>query len=405
MTLHLPTLLFASVAILAASAALMTMFGCTQRIYRGYWWWTAAQWLSTIGLALQFLRESHPSVLPLSNLLLLQTPILILAGVRRFYPRHELRLPVLADALLFGAAYLAWAAAWANGAGVALRVTAFGVGSCVLHLYSAALLSRLRDFGHSVALRALVSTQIVTALVQLLRAVQPHIDVLPWLASNELMLVSGLLAMLLALVVVYAATLLTYERTERKLFQSQRQLRALADTDTLTDVPNRRRFYELATKALALCPPGKAAVVMFDIDHFKRINDLYGHAEGDEALREVARCTRETLRTRDVAGRLGGDEFALLLPETTVDEALAVASRVAERLDATQQAAHPGLSLSLSVGVVLARKGENIADALRRADQALYEAKRQGRSRAVAAFPGAAGTVFTESQRMGLGAR
>jgi diguanylate cyclase len=312
---------------------------------------------------------------------------------------------VLADALLLGAAYLGWAAAWANGAGVALRVSAFGVGSCLLHLYCAGLVSRLRDFAHSTALRALVTMQLITALVQLLRAAQPHIDALPWLARDELLLASGLLAMLLAVVMIYVATLLTYERTERKLAQSQRQLRFLADTDALTEVPNRRHFYELATKTLALTAPGKAAIVMFDIDHFKQINDLYGHAEGDEALREVARCTRETLRTRDVAGRIGGDEFAMLLPETTVEEAFAVASRVAERLDAAQQAVHPGLALSLSVGVVLARDGENIADALRRADQALYEAKRQGRNRAVAGFASAAGTVFTESQRMGLGAR
>jgi diguanylate cyclase (GGDEF)-like protein len=205
-------------------------------------------------------------------------------------------------------------------------------------------------------------------------------------------------------VMVYLALLLSYERTERKLQQSQRQLRFLADTDTLTEVPNRRRFYELATKAMALSAPGKAAIVMFDIDHFKQINDHFGHAEGDEALREVARCTRELLRTRDVAGRLGGDEFAMLLPETTVNEALAVAARVALSLDSAR-GGRRDMPLSLSFGVVLARTGENIADALHRADQALYEAKRQGRSRAVAAFGTPAGPVFGESHRMGLGAR
>ena len=329
----------------------------------------------------------------------------MLFDIRRFYPRHELRVPVLADVLLLAVAYLVWAAAWASGADLGLRVSAFAVGACLLHLYCAGLVSRLRDFDHSTALRALVAMQLVTALVQLLRAAQPHVESMPWLARDDLMLASGLLAMLLAVVMIYVATLLTYERTERKLAQSQRQLRFLADTDALTEVPNRRHFYELATKTLALTAPGRAAIVMFDIDHFKQINDLYGHAEGDEALREVARCTRETLRARDVAGRIGGDEFAMLLPETTVEEAFAVASRVAERLDAVQRAVHPGLTLSLSVGVVLAREGENIADALRRADQALYEAKRQGRNRAVAGYAGIAGTVFTESQRLGLGAR
>lgn len=402
MTLHLPTLLFVSVAIMATAAALMTAFGRTRRIYPGYWWWTAAQWLVTVGLALQLLREVAPVVLPLSNLLLLQAPMLILLGVRRFYPRHEVRVPLLVDALLFAFAYFAWLAAWSAGADTAPRVTAFGIGSCVLHLYSAALISRLRDFDLSAALRAVVTTQVIAALLHLARAVQPHLDFAPWLAGRDLMLASGLISVLLALVMVYLAMLLTYERTERKLYQSQRQLRFLADTDTLTEVPNRRRFYELATRALALGAPGRSAVVMFDIDHFKRINDLHGHAEGDEALREVARCTREMLRTLDVAGRIGGDEFALLLPETTVEEALAVASRIATRLNVARPATLP--PLTLSVGVVIAHDGENIADALHRADQALYEAKRQGRSRAVAAFAGASGAVFGESQRMGLGA-
>ena len=105
MTLHLPTLLLASVAVMAASAALLTLFGLTQRVYRGFWWWTGAQWLSTAGLALQLLRQSHPAVLPLSNLLLLQAPVLMLFGIRRFYPRHELRVPVLADVLLLAVAY------------------------------------------------------------------------------------------------------------------------------------------------------------------------------------------------------------------------------------------------------------------------------------------------------------
>ena len=403
MNLHLPTLLYASVAMMAISAALMTLFGRTQRVYSGFWWWVGAQWLGTLGLMLQAFRDSYPAVLPLSNLLLLQWPITTLIGVRRFYPRHEMRVPALADGLLLAGAFLLWVATWAAGGDLHLRVAAFGAGSCVLFLYSAALTSRLRDFQRSSALKALVTVQYIAAAVQALRVVQASSDSVAWLAGDNLLIASGMVTVTLAMVMVYLALLLTCERTERKLYQSQRQLRFLADTDPLTEVPNRRHFYELATKALALSAPGKASIVMFDIDHFKQINDDLGHAEGDEALREVARCTREMLRGRDVAGRLGGDEFAMLLPETTVNEALAVAARVALRLESAQ-AERSGALLSLSFGVVLARAGENIADALHRADEALYEAKRQGRSRAVAAFGTPAGPVFGESRRMGLGA-
>ena len=403
MMLHLPTLLYVSVAMMALSAALMTVFGRTQRVYRGFWWWTAAQWLGTLGVVLQALRESHPAVLPVSNLLLLQWPIVTLAGVRRFFPRNALRVPPLADGLVFAAAYLLWLATWAAGGNAHMRVEAFGAGSCLLYLYSAALTSTLRGFQRSPALNALVVTQCIAAAVQTLRVVQAHFVNAPWLAGDDMMLASGLVTLMLALAMVYLALLLTYERTGRRLLESQRQLRFLADTDTLTEVPNRRHFYELATKALALSAAGKASLVMFDIDHFKQINDRFGHAEGDEALREVARCTRETLRSRDVAGRIGGDEFAMLLPETTTEEAMAVAARVVTRLDEVHGGGH-GVTLSLSFGVVLARQGENIADALHRADQALYEAKRQGRSRAVSAAGSAEAPVFGESHRMGLGA-
>jgi diguanylate cyclase len=357
-----------------------------------------------LGRLLQVYRDTNPQVLPLSNLLLMQWPIATLVGVRLFYPRHELRVPLLADGVLFAGAYLVWFATWWLRGNVDMRVAAFGAGSCVLYLYSAAVTATLRDFPRSSALKALVAAQCLAGLVQALRAVQAGLASGSTLATDELRLASVLLTVILAVVMVYLALLLTYERTERKLHESQRQLRFLADTDTLTEVPNRRHFYELATKAIALSAPGQTAIVMFDIDHFKQINDRFGHAEGDEALREVARCARDTLRGRDVAGRIGGDEFALVLPETTMTEALSVADRIAMRMDAAPGQPE-GMRVSLSFGVVLAREGENIADALRRADQALYEAKRQGRSRAVAAAANEEGLGFGESRPVGLWAR
>ena len=143
------------------------------------------------------------------------------------------------------------------------------------------------------------------------------------------------------------------------------------------------------------------SVVIFDLDHFKMINDRVGHAVGDEALRQVGRCTRDTLRELDVAGRLGGDEFAVLLPNTSVSDAMAVAARIVAKLEHRQVA--PRIApLSLSFGVVQMRANERIGEALHRADQALYEAKRQGRSRAVVASGGEEEPVFGESRRLGL---
>lgn len=403
MTLHLPTLILATLATMIMSSALMTLFGATQRIYRGFWWWTAAQWLGTAGIGLQMLRGPYPGLAPLANLLVLQWPIVTLIGLRRFYPRQDLPLPIAVDLVLLVAAFLPWVVVWVTGGGVAAGVTAFGAGACVLYLYSAGLTKYFRASGRGSGLRALIAVQLAAAAVNAWRAVQAGLTDAFAFARDDSALIAALASAMLAMAMVYLSLLLTHERTTLKLFESQRRLRALAYTDMLTEVPNRRHFYELATRSLALGEPGTAAVVTFDIDHFKRINDSHGHSGGDDALRDVARCTREALRAHDVAGRIGGDEFAMLLPRTGMNEALAVVDRLSLQLEVCRLEGCRE-RLSLSFGMVMSRPGENIADALRRADQALYEAKRQGRARAVVAEGSANSPTFGPSRAMGLGA-
>ena len=400
MTLHLPTLNFISIAMLAMSAGIMTLFGSGGRVYRGFWWWAAAQWLLALGLLLHTMRDSYPSVLPAANLLLMQWPIVLLAGMRRFYSRHEWRVPAAVDWALLVLAYGTWLVAWVEQGPLALRVGIFAAGAFVLHVYGAVLLMRLPEFRRSSALKALAGTEFVAAAIQALRVVQAHAGSASG-ASDQDMLASGMLIVLSALVMVYLGLLLTCERTESNLRITRRKLRFLANMDTLTRVPNRRHFHELAAKMLTGVDPGRAAVMMFDIDHFKQINDKLGHAVGDEALRQVGRCTRDTLREMDVAGRLGGDEFAVLLPDTTADAAMSVAARIMTQLE-HRQVAPRVVRLSLSFGVVQMYADENIGDALRRADQALYEAKRQGRSRAVSATGDEEQPVYGESRRLGL---
>ena len=404
MTLHLPTFLFVSIAMLTMSAGVITLFGLTGRVYRGFWWWVAAQWLLALGLTLHWFRDSVPAVLPAANLLLLQWPVGVLAGLRRFYGRHEWRTPALADWLLLAVSFVLWLAAWALQGGLASRVAMFAAGSCAMHLYAAWLICKLPDFGKGSALRVLGSTMLFGALVQAFRVAHAvgGIETVHW--GDQVLLASGLLAVACAMVMVYIGLLLTCERTETNLHITHRKLRFLADTDALTGVPNRRHFHERASQALTHADAGPAVLLMLDIDHFKQLNDLLGHAVGDEALRQVATCMRETLRSQDVAGRLGGDEFGALLPGTSVSDAMTVASRIVARLEHRQVA--PRLApLSLSFGIVELRANETIADGLRRADQALYEAKRQGRSRAVAASGAEDRPVFGESRPLGLSAR
>jgi diguanylate cyclase (GGDEF)-like protein len=167
------------------------------------------------------------------------------------------------------------------------------------------------------------------------------------------------------------------------------ELRRLAETDPLTGVLNRRAFDETAATACALArAQGEPfAVVALDLDGFKSLNDRYGHAAGDAALRAMADTARRDLRAGDLIGRLGGDEFAIALPGADTD----LAQRIAERLrqSFTRLRVRHGrehLRFSASFGVAASnRTAESFAQTLGRADAALYRAKHDGRDRVAAA--------------------
>jgi diguanylate cyclase (GGDEF)-like protein len=164
--------------------------------------------------------------------------------------------------------------------------------------------------------------------------------------------------------------------------EDDRKMLHLATVDSLTGLLNRHAFFEQA-QALRLRPAGAArmALLMLDLDHFKRINDRFGHATGDEALRLFAHTLRTTLAGRGVAGRLGGEEFALALAGT-LDDALQVAEQVRAAVTAvllpTSDAPY---AVTVSIGVAALHVTEALDAGLARADQALYDAKRAGRNR------------------------
>ena len=166
------------------------------------------------------------------------------------------------------------------------------------------------------------------------------------------------------------------------------RLHELATTDALTGMLNRRRLFELAGEELDRSERyGRPlSLAMLDIDHFKAINDRFGHHLGDDALVAVARTVREQVRRQDAVGRYGGEEFAVLLPETELEAARQVIERVRAQVHALAlTSAGTPVPLAVSGGVVQRRRGEPLNAALNRADEALYAAKRGGRNRVVAA--------------------
>lgn len=391
--IHLPTLLLASCVLLLLSALALTLFGRAQHVYRGYFRWVGAAWLAAAGLSLLVLAQRQAAFALAAQFVLLAWPTLTLSGFRRFHRRNPMPGNVRGDTLLLVLA--AALAAACNVVDATLGASGFALAGTLVHGHAGAVLWTAPARRDSRSLRTLTVVLAATAFAfaaAALRAAQ---------GAALAPLASGLLVVPGALLMFVLALQFTHERAERELRESRRRLRFFANIDMLTRVPNRRRFGELARRALER-DKGLAAMLIFDIDHFKTINDLLGHSAGDRALRLVARCMQETLRTPDVAGRHGGDEFVLLLPRTTVLDAMVVASRIVERVQLlAEQQAIP--QLSLSFGVVQTLPGETVDEALHRADLALYEAKRQGRSRVVAASAAAgADAVFAESRRLGL---
>ncbi len=181
-----------------------------------------------------------------------------------------------------------------------------------------------------------------------------------------------------------------YDYTERRSMEEA--LRDMASRDPLTGIYNRRSFMELARSQLARAHRfhEPLSVFVLDVDHFKRINDTFGHATGDDALRMVAAGCQAILREYDLLGRLGGEEFVVVLPGATADESRVVAERVRRHLARMPIEAPDGtFRLTASIGIAgLEGATDTLERAIHRADLALYRAKHLGRNRVAVFEPG-----------------
>jgi diguanylate cyclase len=168
-----------------------------------------------------------------------------------------------------------------------------------------------------------------------------------------------------------------------------RQLEAQAATDELTGLFNRRHFMQVAGRELAALAAGQQhGLALIDLDHFKRINDTYGHAVGDRVLQTFASVAQACLRDGDILARYGGEEFVLLLPNTDVDQFSACCERLREAFAQSEPVGVLVNGISLSAGMTLLSPSDALDEALLRADQALYRAKHDGRNRCAAAWEG-----------------
>lgn len=170
---------------------------------------------------------------------------------------------------------------------------------------------------------------------------------------------------------------------EQKVKQRTESLQHLANTDQLTQVKNRRAILDsLETEFKRMeRHPNNLSLLMLDIDHFKAVNDEYGHLEGDKVLVNVAQIITKTCRQTDAVGRYGGEEFLIMLPETSVQDAKELAERI--RIAIKECETKSESPLTCSIGVSSLTKGKTILDLIKNADDRVYKAKDLGRNQVV----------------------
>lgn len=183
---------------------------------------------------------------------------------------------------------------------------------------------------------------------------------------------------------VLIAALYFFSSYQHRLALAQRtvdRLARLSNTDELTGLSNRRHMAAVITEQLARCAnrDGAFALVLFDVDHFKAVNDQLGHGVGDKVLAALAACAARVFRGMDSLGRWGGDEFVAVAPTVDVADAVSMAEELRRSIAAEPLPA--GWRATISCGVTIAEAGDNIDSLLQRADVALYAAKHTGRNR------------------------
>ena len=204
-----------------------------------------------------------------------------------------------------------------------------------------------------------------------------------WISNTILQLWSSAAFYLLMLLNGFGYLLLTRE-------QAQQEIDRLAVVDALTDCPNRRGFFIALAPWLSLArrPGLPTALVLFDLDQFKRVNDSYGHPAGDNVLRAVVEVCKQHLRDSDQLGRMVGVEFAILLPRTALPEAALVAERMRAAIEASPvKGERAMIGMTASFGVTTIRADDTTVSLFKRADEALRTAKAAGRNRVIEAAP------------------
>ncbi|TWI69975.1 diguanylate cyclase (GGDEF)-like protein [Pseudoduganella lurida] len=359
---------------------------------------TLARQCQAVAWLLLYFRGAIPELLagPLANLVLFAGVALDAGALWELAGRRHWRRVVLPLLAVAGAGWLACAVLDVE-AGV--RVAA---GSLIVALfYLAGSLALVLDWAAASMLRRFVA--VATGVLALAIGARGVLALLlpqgwPGVGPAELQAV-GYAAFYLMMMAGSAGYLLL---AREALAHEQARLEVL---DALTEVPNRRGFYQALAPWLALArrPGQPTALVILNLDQFKRVNDDYGHAIGDKVLQAMVAACRRQLRDSDLMGRLGGAEFAIQLPRTSLADAVTVAERIRQSIASMPvKVERAVITLTASLGVTTIRPDDSSVSLFKRADEALQAAKLRGRNQ-VAAAPAAAEPLADPAADAGAG--
>ncbi|MDA8124232.1 MAG: GGDEF domain-containing protein [Deltaproteobacteria bacterium] len=374
----------------AVLSVVMLLLLRTHRTYPGFALWTAGLLAYTFGFSLIALRGMIPEIFTIigANALLLGAAGLFLEGVRRFRGLSGRRLLsfLLVLLLVLFQSYFTFVAD-----DVGVRIVAFSFLTAVLYGMAAENLLRHAPADERFSYLFTGSLFAIHALLMIVRCffIRLGPDLQDFMTPSLTQTVTLLLALLMGIAWTFGFVMLNSERLESDLKRAQVELQRIATTDFLTGIANSRSFLEAGEREIQRKRRyGRPlAALMFDLDHFKEINDTYGHAAGDKVLVTLSAVCKKLLRDIDVFGRLGGEEFAMLLPETDLAGARVTAERLREAVaEAAIETERAVLHVTISIGVSEMGPADDLLDAvLKRADDAMYQAKRGGRNRVVVA--------------------
>ncbi|MBI4805433.1 MAG: GGDEF domain-containing protein [Desulfovibrio sp.] len=384
--LDLKTIVIIGLMLHSALALVMLQTYFTRKTYPGFRTWTIGQACWVLASFFFYFRDvivSESVSVILANPLYLLYALLLRNGMARFYgyDRDRLWMTVNVCVAVLCLALIYWFRFGTNDMNMRVIGSSLGMAFIVLCAGIEPILNKVKRY----QIQMIISAALMAGGVCLLMrgaasAVHPvYSDLFRQDVWLKFVLVMG---MFVNVIQVFGFITLMHSRLEDELLEAQARLQDLANTDALTGLVNRRGITEIATHDLKLARRygHKVSLIIFDLDHFKAVNDTYGHAMGDEVLAAIGSKCLDAMRDVDTLARWGGEEFAVLMPQTDLVGARQTAERLRIMISAFKPV--PGMDIRTTASFGVAElNGGSFEDMVERADSCLYQAKREGRDR------------------------